>query len=298
MRRLHSAVRLGMLLLALCFAASSELLAADQVIFGKKLFIRNPPSGAASNKVVHLGKDASITIGAAGSAGDPQCSGAGGGGTSSLRVAASGGAGTVTIPLPCTGWTTNGSNTLYKYRDNSGAMCSFVAVKNGVLTKAVCKGSQVAIDLNGGMSPVSVVTTLNTEQYCTEFGGTIVKDGGDDQTFLRKNAPAVVSCPTISSTTSTSVTTTSILTGPVCCNFMIGCNGGFLADTCDAADGVPGAAGTVCVGSGGCVAPPGTPGDCCQFPGSCYPWSSSACAEGGGTYHASAVCLGSGLCSP
>ena len=194
----HTLRVLAVLLLSTCsvwFVSGSELFAADQLIFGKKLLIKNPPSGAASNKVVHLGKDPSISVGAAGSAGDPQCSGAGGGGTSSLRIGASGGAGDVTIPLPCSGWTTNGTNSLYKYKDTSGATCTHVLVKGGVLAKAICKGSQVAIDLNGSMSPVAVAMTLNTQQYCTSFGGTATKDGSDDKTFLRKDALVPANCP-------------------------------------------------------------------------------------------------------
>jgi hypothetical protein len=100
----------------------------------------------------------------------------------------------VTISLPCEGWTTNGANTQYKYKDPSGASCKLVLVKAGVLAKAVCKGSQVAVDVDGTMSPVAVVTTLNAEAYCTDFGGTVVQDGGDDKTFLRKESAAPAGC--------------------------------------------------------------------------------------------------------
>ena len=181
--------------------------ATDQLIFGRKLLIKNPASGPTRNKVVHLGKDAGITVGPAGSAGDPQCGGLGGGGAS-LRIVASSGAGDVTIPLPCGGWTTNGSNTLYKYRDSTDASCKLVLVKNGVLVKAVCGGSQVAIDVRAGMAPVAVVTTLNTQQYCTLFGGNLVHSGSNDKTFLSKDAPAPSGCPT---------TTTTTLPGATCC---------------------------------------------------------------------------------
>jgi hypothetical protein len=34
---------------------------ADQLLTGKKLLIKNPPAGPTTNKLVHLGKDASIT---------------------------------------------------------------------------------------------------------------------------------------------------------------------------------------------------------------------------------------------
>ena len=192
----------GMLTRALTLAAAILLTSAtadsaDHPVFGKRVLIKNPPSGAPHNKIVHLAKDPSITLGAAGGPGDPQCTGAGGGGTSSLRILAFAGAGDVTIPLPCSGWSTNATNSLYKYTDTSGATCKIVLVKNGVLAKAVCGGSQVATDLNGSMSPVAVFTTLNTERYCTEFGGTVLKDGSDEKTFLRKDAAAPASCPSV-----------------------------------------------------------------------------------------------------
>jgi hypothetical protein len=58
---------------------------ADQLLTGKKLLIKNPPAGPTTKELVHLGKDARITIGAAGGSGDPQCAGADGGG-GSLRI--------------------------------------------------------------------------------------------------------------------------------------------------------------------------------------------------------------------
>jgi hypothetical protein len=168
--------------------------AADQALSGKKLLIKNPPAGATANKVVYLAKDPSVVVGAAGGAGDPQCSGAGGGGAI-LRVRASGGSGEVTLPLPCGGWTTNAANTRYVYKDPTGATCKILVVKRGVLAKAVCKGAQMAIDVSGGMAPVTVIATLNTQQYCSEFGGTSVKNGSNEVTFLHKDAAAPPGCP-------------------------------------------------------------------------------------------------------
>jgi hypothetical protein len=319
------ALRLFALVLFLGGSAS----AADQAIVGKKLVIKNPLSGTANNRVLHLAKDPNINVGIAGSAGDPQCSGAGGGGTSSLRIVASGGAGDITIPLPCGGWTTNGTNNLYRYRDTSGASCMVVVVKDGVLAKAVCKGSQVGIDLNGSMSPVTVVTTLNSEQYCTEFGGSVVKDGSDDKTFLRKGALAPVGCPTTTttstppttstttststtstSTSSTSTSSTSTTTSPiptttsttltVCCDYPSACAAGDNAAGCIGGGGAVAAYGTVCDSSGDCVAPPGTPGSCCAFGNSTCQTNVDAefCAIFSGEFHASSVCLPSGACSP
>ena len=179
-------------LVGLAFGVASH--AADQPLFGKKLLIKNPPAGAAANKFVYAAKDSAVVVGAAGGVADPQCSGAGGGGAI-LRVLASGGAGEVTIPLPCAGWTTNAKNTRYQYKDRTGATCKVVLVKAGGLAKAVCKGAQVAIDVSGGMAPVTVVATLNTEQYCSEFGGTSAKDGSDQVTFVHRDAAAPLGCP-------------------------------------------------------------------------------------------------------
>jgi hypothetical protein len=63
---------------------------------------------------------------------------------------------------------------------------------------------------------------------------------------------------------------------------------------------VVGAFGTVCDGSGDCVAPPGTPGSCCAFGDSTCQGNvtSEFCAIFSGAFHASAVCLPSGACSP
>src|SRR5262245_31618186 len=156
--------------------------AADQVTLGKRLLIKNPSSGAVHNKIVHFASDAAITVGVAGGLGDPQCTAAGGGGTSYIRMITSGGAGDAVIPLPSERWTTDAANSLYKYTDQTGGTCKLVLVRAGKYTKALCGGSQVAIDVDASMSPVAVVTKLNTETYCTEFGGVAVKNGSDDRT--------------------------------------------------------------------------------------------------------------------
>src|SRR4030095_6815288 len=91
--------------LAAVLLFSTTALGADQLLLGRKLLIKTPPSGPLNNRMLLVAKDPSITLGAAGSAGDPQCTGAGGGG-GSLRIIASGGAGDVTSPLPCAHWTT------------------------------------------------------------------------------------------------------------------------------------------------------------------------------------------------
>jgi hypothetical protein len=202
--------------------------AADQLLTGAKLLIRNAPGGATGNRLVQSVRDASITLGAALGDGDPRCSAAGGGGFSALRIVAAGGAaGDVTIKLHCDYWSGDGTGTFYRYKDPTGSTCRHVLVRRGALIKAVCIGAQVAVDVDGGMSPVSVVLTLNTEKYCTEFGGTAVKDGSDDRVLLRKGAGAPAACPPPTTTTTVSTTTSTTILPPPCSGDPCGsCGGG------------------------------------------------------------------------
>jgi hypothetical protein len=281
---------------------------ADQLVIGKRLLIKNPASG--TSRVVQLARDVTVTVGNAGGTADPQCSGAGGGGASSLLVAASGGVGGVVIPLPCGGWTTNGSNTLYRYRDPSGATCRVVIVKHHLFVKAVCSGPHVDVDLNGGAAPVGVAVTLNAERYCTAFGGTLVHDGSDGQTFLARDALAPGACAettTISTSTSTSTTTPTYccalpgrctFSNPAHPEFCVPAGGTLYPDYgCDG-------------GTGNCVAGTGVAGPCCQMNSmvpnivSCTSGpsvNSANCVSGGSsiaTFYPSAVCTTAGTCEP
>jgi len=282
---------------------------ADQLLIGKRLSINNPPTG--SNRVVHLARDVSLTVGNAGGAGDPRCSGSGGGGASSLHIVASGGAGDVVIPLPCAGWSTNVTNTLYRYRDSSGQTCRLVIVKHHVFVKAVCSGPQVGIDLNGGTAPVGLATTLNAERYCTAFGGTILHDGSDDRTFLAKDAPAPAACP--ETTTTTTSTSTSSTTPTYCCALPGRCTFSSPDQNqffCESAGGTLYANYECDGGTGGCVAGSGVAGPCCQrdyivpHSVSCEAGPSvtgASCVSGGNwiaSFYPSAVCTTAGTCQP
>lgn len=269
---------------------------ADQPIAGKRLVIKNPSAGV--NRMVHLGRDASVTVAPAGTVGDPQCSGANGGGSSSLRVTPSGGGPEIIIPLPCGNFTTNAANTYYRYDDPSGATCRLVLVRSGSIVKVVCKGTQVSVDVNASMAPVTIVTTLNSEQYCTTFGGTIVKDGSNDRTFVAKDAPEPSECP-------------QLMSGPYCCGFSGRCS--FMSPSqpsqfCVDAGGTP-SFGASCDGTtGNCVPGPGAAGPCCESVsmvpsvGVCAAGpavNSSNCTNSGSffsTFYPSAECTESGSC--
>ena len=282
---------------------------ADQLLAGKRLTLRTPAGG--QHRVIHVARDAGLVVGNAGGTGDPQCTGSGAGGASSLRVVASGGADDVVIPLPCAGWTTNASNTLYRYRDSSGATCRLVLVKHHALAKAVCVGPQVSTGVGAGMAPVAVQTTLNTERYCTAYGGTIVADGSDGEKFVARDSSAPSGCPATSTTTSTSSTTSTSLS--YCCGFPGRCV--FLSpsqpsELCEQAGGSVSPDSGCDGGTGGCVAGSGAPGPCCQrdyivpHQVACEGGPSvtgATCVTGGNwiaSYYPSAVCTVAGTCQP
>jgi hypothetical protein len=145
--------------------------AADQGITGKKLLLKSTP------KLVLLSKDAGIGI--AGS--DPV-----GGADSSISF--DDGGGPVTFSLPKTNWSTNGSGTLFKYKNKSApggpSAVKIAKVKPGLL-KVVAKGLPFAVP--NGSKTIGVVLSLDegTNTYCMSFSGT-----GDGDKFLVKDAAA------------------------------------------------------------------------------------------------------------
>ncbi len=175
-------------------------LAVDQFLSGKKLIITNPASGATDNKIVYLSKDASL-VAPSDSASDPSCFIPGNSGGALVVNSPTTGEG-FSIPLPCDGWT-HGPSTFYKYKDSSGTTCKVVIINEGILQKAVCKGSQVSYAL--GVDQVSIDVKVRTgsapRQWCTSFnatsaGCTIAKNGSDGKKYLAKNCTsAPATCP-------------------------------------------------------------------------------------------------------
>ena len=181
--------------------------AQTQLVRAKKVLIKTPPSGTANNKLVFLAKDAIVLPGAV--IEDPRCA-PDGSGQASLTVASDTTANSFTIDLGgatnCLNWSVNGAGTVYKYKDTSGATCKIVLIKDGVLTKAVCKGAQVAFTLGADQGGMNVVLRTGTSprRYCTALKGkldpdvpcNIKKNGSDGKTYLAKNcANAPASCP-------------------------------------------------------------------------------------------------------
>jgi hypothetical protein len=180
--------------LALC---GGTAIAADQLLTGKKVLIKNPPSGTTNNKIVFLSKDTDVAIPGA-AVEDPRCAPDGtattGNASAVLTVTGSPSGEDISIPLVCDNWTVNGAGNLFKYKDTSGATCKIVLVKDGKLVKAVCKGTQVSYDLGAAETNVNVVLrTGPSNRYCVSFNAsaptscTVTKDGSDGKTLLLKN---------------------------------------------------------------------------------------------------------------
>ena len=146
------------------------------------------------------------------------------------------------------------------------------------------------------MSPIAVVTTLNADRYCTEFGGAVVKDGSDDRTFVRKDAPPPPACA--STTTSTTSTTIPNADDPVCCETDTATCIGTTYSFCVINNYVP-TYNAVCDATAHCVPPPGTPGGCCQFGGFCFAPADQVYCENQefATFHPMSVCQPYGYCA-
>ncbi|MEE8556300.1 MAG: S8 family serine peptidase [Myxococcota bacterium] len=176
---------------------------AGQSIGGSKLVIKNAvPDNESRNRIVFVSRDPDIATGAPGSASDPRC-GAGGGGSLSVFSSSTG----QTFPqrLPCENWTLLGQETNpkgYKYLDREldQGPCKVVLVKEGRLARALCIGKGPGVldyDLTGASEPpIHVRITLGTGNltHCSEFGGTVQRDGSDAKIFLARDAPRPVSC--------------------------------------------------------------------------------------------------------
>jgi hypothetical protein len=180
---------IGLAVAAALVLGASYAGAADQLIVGKKILIKEN-ADTTKNKLVFLAKDPSIAQ-PSGATEDPTV----GGGSLTVEDIETGES--FTIALPAGNWTTNGNN-LFKYKDSSGASCKIVLIKDGVLTKAVCKGTQVAYDLGAAQNAVRVeLSTGTTNSYCTTFsaarGCTVTKDGSDGKTYLAKNCTSAPS---------------------------------------------------------------------------------------------------------
>jgi hypothetical protein len=175
---------------------------------------------------IHIIKEAKLTkmvskpvvlhpIPAPGGAADPTITGG------SVSVFDTVGGDGLSSSLPSGQWTGLGSpagSKGYKYKGAGtiGDPCKVVLVKEKVI-KFVCKDDQ---DLNPPLDGESgIILSLGADNYCTEFGGTTIKNQAG--LLKRKDAPAPGGCSvvaTTSSTTSSTSSTTSSTAPAPCCN--------------------------------------------------------------------------------
>ncbi len=186
----------------LAWAGSSS--SATQLIFGQRLVIKNQvPDDETRNRLVCLAKGDSIAAPTQGTAGDPTCSGLGGGGGSITFSSDVSGQG-MTAPLPCANWRPmrNGRGYRYLDRELDDGPCRMVHVRDGSLVKILCQGrgpSTLDFDLSLGQhqAPIEIALRLGSapERYCMSFGGNVRRNGTDAKTFLAAHAAApLVAC--------------------------------------------------------------------------------------------------------
>jgi len=187
----------GIALAAVLALGGHAVYAVDGIITGRRLLIKNPPTGTTKNKVVFLSKDGANIDLPTGPTEDPRCV-PDGTGAASFSVSSADLGESFTISLGgvnCANWTVNNAGNRYKYKDTSGATCKIVIVKDQRIVKAICKGSQVSFDLDGAnaVDNADVVLRMGPDRrYCTAFNATtagcdVKKDGTDNKTYLAKN---------------------------------------------------------------------------------------------------------------
>jgi hypothetical protein len=168
-------------------AMALQARAVDQGITTKKLLMASSP------KLVLLSKDPSISIAGA----DPV-----GGADSSITF--DDGTNTATWSLPASNWSTNGSGTLFKYRNtaapNGPSVVKTAKVKAGLL-KLVAKGLPFGVP--AGTAAITAILRLDggARTYCMRFTGT-----GDGTKFLVKDS-AAGTCPVPTTPTFTATST-------------------------------------------------------------------------------------------
>jgi hypothetical protein len=214
-----------------------------------------------------------------------------------------------TIPLPAANWSALGNPPGmkgFKYKDLSGATCKKVRV-TGTSIKGQCKPTAPGAPPfdAGSDAPISIVLSIGTatQRYCAECPNGGEQTGNPQQHTTVKNCLAPAACPSPPATTPTTTATPTQTpdAGGLCCDFPTGCSSIPSAIAClKLAGGITVGGGAVCDASGNCVPPPGTPAGCCEgvniFP-FCTIVDQSSCEGGGGTFHGSAVCQPSAVCT-
>jgi poly(3-hydroxybutyrate) depolymerase len=155
--------------------ASPSARAAEHTVVGKKLLMKSTPM------VIVLSKDPGVVI-----SGSNPVTGA------DSSITFDDGTNSATVGLPASNWKTNGSATLFSYKNTDApggpSVVKTAKVKAGLL-KVTAKG--LPIPVPNGPASIDVIVRLDgaSNIYCMTFTGT-----GDGSTFQVKNA-AAFGCP-------------------------------------------------------------------------------------------------------
>jgi len=198
-----SRTTLAILLAAATLGGSATARAADQFVPGMRLVITNRlPDQEHRNRLTVTGRSGSVSIQPPGSAGDPTCTGeGGGGGRLTVRSALTGE--THTTELPCENWTGRKAGSWrYNDREMDEGTCKRVEIRSNRTVRALCYGrgpSVLDFDLRPGdrQDPIDVVLEVGAvpERYCMRFGGTVGKDGSNGKNFMARKSAAPIACP-------------------------------------------------------------------------------------------------------
>ena len=206
---------------ALVVLGTGPTLAADTPVIGRKFLAKTACTPGPCIRLPHvsaLAKDFNVVVPAKGSAGDPTCTGPGGGGAT-LEVRAGNNVGK--WALPCGGWAYDGSGTALTYRNRNvptGGGVQLVRIRQHaapvVRPPGLLMGLARTLGENGMLftvptSPQDVSVTLTTgsgQRYCMRFppGSTVRADG---KTYLAKRPGVAGTCPSTTTTTTTAPTT-------------------------------------------------------------------------------------------
>jgi glucose/arabinose dehydrogenase len=160
----------------------------DQLLSGKTLLLKDDPSGAKKKLSVKSATDTTLALGGLGD--DPTSAGG------TLRVV--GADFDNTYPLPHDLWRAIGDPAAgkgFQYKDKSGSAgpITTAQVRKGRLVKASGKGAGLGHTLATDPSPVDILLTIGTRQYCLQFGGTEKFKAG--KLLSAKSASAPSACP-------------------------------------------------------------------------------------------------------
>lgn len=183
-------------------AAGARALAADHLVPGRRLVIKNQiPDNEQRNRILLSARSGALTMAAGGSGGDPTCTGAGGGG-GQITFTSSASGESHTSPLPCQNW--KAGRGAYRYQDRAVAdgTCKLIVLRGGRVLRATCLGRGPTVldyDLRVGQrqDPIDVTLELGTEpyRYCMRFGGNVRADGSDGTSFFARESAAPAACP-------------------------------------------------------------------------------------------------------